>query len=281
MAIRAWRSLLYTPGSNARALEKASCLKADGLILDLEDAVGPTLKEKARKNVVSAAFRKTSSTISIRMNALDSKWGLDDLKEICKCPVTAVVAPKVNSPETVLEIANLMKSFGARDEMEIWAMIETPKGVLEAHNIAQAHSRLTALVMGTSDLTNELHCATTIDRLPLLLSLQSVVLAAKSAGIAAIDGVHLDLNDMDGFKDACIQGKSFGFDGKSLIHPKTLEICNQIFRPSQDQLIEAKRILQAWKESGDSGLVVLDGKLIENLHVAQAQRIIELDQLVH
>ena len=222
------RSVLYMPGSNARALEKARTLPADGLILDLEDAVAPDAKEVARKQVCEAvaAGGFGMRELIIRVNALSTKWGYEDVAMASKSGADALLLPKVESADAIRHMEAIMRANGAPESMTIWAMMETPRSILESQRIAESTPRMECLVMGTSDLAKELDCAHTHERLPFMVSLGLCLLAARAAGLAILDGVYLDLNDDNGFEFACRQGSELGFDGKTLIHPKQVGPCN-------------------------------------------------------
>lgn len=272
-AIRPRRSALYMPASNARALEKARSLAADVLILDLEDAVAPDAKETARAQAIAAlaagGFGKRE--LILRVNALTTKWGPADLEAARLSLAHGVALPKVESAK---DVQAALEILGDGPQM-LWCMIETPKGVLKADEIAGASTRLAGLIMGTSDLAKDLRCSHTQDRLPLLYSLSRVLLAARANGLACLDGVHLDLDDDQGFERACIQGRELGFDGKTLIHPKTIETANRIFAPSAAELARAEKIVAAFTaaKAEGKGVVVVDGRLVEQLHVDEALRL--------
>ena len=274
------RSMLYMPGSNTRALEKARGLPADALILDLEDAVAPDAKTEARQNIVSALTEGGygQRELVVRVNGLDSPWGQDDIAAIAPTAAHAILIPKVESAEMVREVERLMVGAGASETMGIMCMMETPLGILRADEIAGASPRLSCLVMGTSDLVKDLNAKHTPERSPVLTSLSLCVLAARAHGLAVVDGVHLDLNDAEGFEAQCRQGRELGMDGKTLIHPKTVAAANAAFGPSESDVAQAKRIIEAHAEAtrAGKGVVVLDGKLIENLHVEDAQRTVAL-----
>jgi citrate lyase subunit beta/citryl-CoA lyase len=263
------------PGSNARALEKARTLPADALVLDLEDAVAPDAKAAARAQVVAAVRGGGYGRreVVVRVNALDTPWGRDDLAALAGAGADAVLLPKVESSETV---GAAVATLGAAPP--VWCMLETPRGILNAPAIAAASPRVTALVMGTSDLTKDLHARPTRDRLPLLTSLQLCVLAARAAGIIALDGVHLDLDDDAGFAAACRQAADLGFDGKTLIHPKQVATANEVFAPAAADVDWARRVIAAHADAvaRGRGVAVLDGRLIENLHVDDARRVLAL-----
>jgi len=278
------RSMLYMPGANARALEKAKTLPADSLILDLEDAVAPDAKEMARKQVVAAvkAGGYGKRELVVRMNSLDTGWGHEDAPALATSGAHAILIAKVESAAQVLHVEDLLKSYGAPDDLPLMAMIETPMGVLNAAEIARSTSRMICLVMGTSDLVKDLGARHTPGRAEVLTSLGLVLLAARAHGLAALDGVHLDLDDAAGFEAACRQGRDLGFDGKTLIHPRTLEAANRIFAPDEGELIEARRIVAAHAEAeaAGQGVTVVDGRLVERLHVEAARRRLALAEAI-
>jgi citrate lyase subunit beta/citryl-CoA lyase len=282
--LRPRRSVLFMPGANARALEKARELPADGLIFDLEDAVAPDAKVSARDAVAAAVGQGGygKRELVLRVNALDTEWGAEDLRAAAAMRLDAVLLPKVETAERVRGTMSALDMAGAPASLAIWCMIETPTGVLAAAEIAAAHPRVAALVMGTSDLTKDLRAATMPDRLPLLTSLQLVLLAARAHGLAALDGVHLDLTDEAGFAAVCAQGRALGFDGKTLIHPKQIAAANAAFAPSADDIAEAEKIIAAHEAAlaEGKGIVVVDGRLIENLHVEAAHRTLALAEAI-
>ena len=274
------RSVLYMPGSNLRALEKAKSLPADGLILDLEDAVAPDSKEIARKQVCEAvaAGGFGMRELIIRVNALSTKWGYEDIAAASKSGADALLLPKVESADAIRHMEAIMRANGAPDSMTIWAMMETPRSVLESQRIAESTPRMECLVMGTSDLAKELDCTHTHERLPFMTSLGLCLLAARAAGLAILDGVYLDLNDETGFEFACKQGSELGFDGKTLIHPKQVGPCNKVFTPRPEDVAWSRKIIDAHAQAAarGEGVVVVDGKLIENLHVESARRVVSM-----
>jgi citrate lyase subunit beta/citryl-CoA lyase len=278
--LRPRRSVLFMPGSNPRALEKARSLPADGLILDLEDAVAPEAKESARA-IVAAALAHGGygrRELVLRVNALDTVWGHADIAAAATMPVDAILLPKVESPDRVRLTMSLLDALGAPEQLALWCMIETPLGVLYAREIAAASPRLGALVLGTSDLTKDLRALATRDRLPLMTSLGLAMLAARAYGLAILDGVHIDLLDDEGFAASCRQGRELGFDGKTLIHPKQVAAANAAFAPSAEEIEWSRRIIAAHAEAtaAGKGLVLVDGRLIENLHVENARRLVAL-----
>jgi citrate lyase subunit beta/citryl-CoA lyase len=279
-AVRPRRSVLYMPGSNARALEKARTLPTDVLILDLEDAVAPDAKADAREQVAAAAASGGygKREVVIRANALDTPWGEADITAAATSGADAILLPKVESAATVAEAEKIMDRAGAPDSQAIWCMMETPLGMLHAEEIASASLRVACLVMGTSDLAKDLHARHTRERLPMLTSLGLCLLAARAFGLAIVDGVHLDLQDEAGLEAACRQGVELGFDGKTLIHPKQIDAANRAFAPSAEEVADAKAIIAAHAEAekAGKGVVVVGGRLIENLHVENARRLIAL-----
>jgi citrate lyase subunit beta/citryl-CoA lyase len=284
LPIRPRRSLLFMPGANPRALEKARELPADGLIFDLEDAVAPDAKETAREAVAAALAQGGygKRELVLRVNALDTEWGEDDLRAAASMPLDAVLLPKVESAERVRETVARLDRAGAPPGLVVWCMIETPRGVLAAAEIAGASSRVAALVMGTSDLTKDLRAYDTPGREPLLTSLGLVLLAARAYGLTALDGVHLDLADEAGFAAFCAQGRALGFDGKTLIHPKQIAPANAAFAPSMEEIAQARKIIAAHAAAltAGKGIVVVDGRLIENLHVKAARDTVALAEAI-
>jgi len=284
ITIRPRRSVLYMPGSNARALEKARGLLADCLILDLEDSVSPDAKEIARQQIVDALNEGGygQRELIVRVNGLDTPWGRDDIAAMAMAGAHGILLPKVESAVMVAETEKLMAAAGAPDDMTIWCMMETPLGILHAEEIAFSSSRLGAMVMGTSDLAKDLHAAHTRDRLPMISGLGLCLLAARAADIAILDGVYLDLADDEGFAYSCQQGVELGFDGKTLIHPKTIAAANAAFGPSVDEVAWSRRLIiaHAEAEKEGKGVVLVEGKLIENLHVENARRLVALAEAI-
>ncbi|HEV7370469.1 CoA ester lyase [Arenibaculum sp.] len=278
--VRPRRSVLYMPGSNARALEKGRSLPADALILDLEDAVAPDAKEAARRQVVDAvrAGGFGPREVLVRVNGLDTPWGHADLIAAAGSGADAVLLPKVESADAVRRAVQVLASAGAPAGLAVWCMMETPLGVLNAKEIAGAGPGLGGLVMGTSDLAKDLHAAHTPDRLPMITGLGLCLLAARAYGLAILDGVHLDLSDDEGFARSCRQGAELGFDGKTLIHPKTIAAANAAFSPAAEDIAFSRRIIDAHAAAQAEGraVVVVDGKLVEALHVQDARRLVAL-----
>ncbi|GAA5158222.1 MULTISPECIES: HpcH/HpaI aldolase/citrate lyase family protein [Amycolatopsis] len=274
------RSVLYMPGANERALEKAKTLPADGVVLDLEDAVAPDAKDAARERVCAAAASGDYGRreVAIRVNGLDTAWHDADLRAAAQAGPAAVVVPKVNSARDVHDVEKALARAGAPDRTAIWAMLETPVAVLHAEEIAAASDRLTVLVLGTNDLAKELHAESVPGRAPLLGSLSLCLLAARATGKVILDGVYNDVRDAEGFEAECRQGRQFGFDGKTLIHPSQIEPCNRIFAPSPEEVERARRIIEAFDEAeaAGRGVVTVDGRMVENLHVDEARRVLAL-----
>jgi citrate lyase subunit beta / citryl-CoA lyase len=282
--VRPRRSVLYVPGANARALEKARALAADGLILDLEDAVAPAAKEEARGRVVEAlaAGGFGHREVAVRVNGLATRWGADDVAAIARARADALVLPKVESAAEVHGALAALAAAGAPARLALWCMIETPRGVLAAAEIAAASPRVACLVAGTSDLVKDLGARHTPGRAEVLTSLSLTVLAARACGLAALDGVHLDLADDAGFEASCRQGRDLGFDGKTLVHPKTIDAANRAFAPDAAELEEARRVIAAHAaaQAAGQGVVVVDGRLVEALHVEAARRRVALAEAI-
>jgi citrate lyase subunit beta/citryl-CoA lyase len=278
--VRPRRSALYVPGVNARALEKARTLDADVLLLDLEDAVAPAQKAAARALVVEAlrAGGYGHRERVVRVNGSGSPWEAEDLRAVASSGADAVLLPKVEDAGYVRSVEAALAGSRAPPGLAIWAMIETPRGVLRAEEIAGACPRLGCLVAGTSDLVKDLGARHTAGRVEVLTALSLTVLAARAHGLACLDGVHLHLDDEAGFEAACAQGRDLGFDGKTLIHPRTIATANRVFGPSAAELEQARRIMvaHAEAESFGQGVVVVDGRLVEALHVAAARRTLAL-----
>ena len=268
------------PGANARAIDKARTLDADVLIFDLEDAVAPAQKESSR-TAIAAALRQggyDGRELALRVSALATHWGAADLAFAANLPIDAVLLPKIESADEVARALAALEAAGARRKPALWCMIETPKGFLHAEAIASASPRIAAIVMGTADLAKDLRAQETKDRAPLLPALGIGLLAARAYGLAALDGIHADLDDDAGFESSCRQGRALGFDGKSLIHPKTIAVANRIFAPSPEELAHAKRLIAAHEEAvaQGSGVTLVDGRLVERLHVEEARRLLAL-----
>lgn len=267
-AIRPFRSALYIPGSKERALEKAQALATDAIIFDLEDAVSPEEKPAARallvKTLAEADFGNRARIV--RVNGLDTEWGADDIAAFVGAKIDALLIPKVSTPEDLDAVAELIP------ETPLWAMMETALGMLNATAIA-SHPRLAGMVMGTNDLAKELNSRFRADRLPMQAGLGLCLLAAKAHGLTIIDGVYNAFKDEDGLRTECDQGRDMGFDGKTLIHPAQLEIANAAFAPSEAEISLAQRQIDAFNEAkaAGQGVAVVDGKIVENLHIVTAE----------
>ncbi len=283
-ALRPRRSALYLPGANGRALEKAETLPTDALILDLEDAVAPDAKADARRRVCTAAASGGygSREVTIRVNGIGTQWHDDDLRAVAEAGPAAVVVPKINSAADVHAIERALEAGGAPDHTTIWAMLETPVAVLHAEEITTASERLSVLVMGTNDLAKELRAEHVPGRAPLLTGLSLAVLATRLAGKEILDGVYNDVSDVDGFTAECRQAKQFGFDGKTLIHPRQVDPCNNTFAPTDGEIALSREIIAAFEAARGEGrgVVTVNGRMIENLHVEQAQRVLAVAEAI-
>ena len=282
MNIRPRRSLLYMPGSNPRALEKARSLPADGLILDMEDAVAPDAKQLAREQIAAALEEGGYGhrELLVRINALSTEWGLDDVKAICAAGTApdAVLIPKISTPADVIEAVEAFEAAGCPDSVDMWIMAETPLCILNISDIAAAHPRLRGIVMGTSDLSKDTRVRHTPDRIGFITALNMCVYAARAHGLDIIDGVQLDLEDDEALAASCEQGRDLGFDGKSLIHPRQIGAANAAFGPDQAEVDSAGQIIAGFEAAEREGkaVVVVNGRLVENLHVEEARRLLAL-----
>lgn len=280
MKIRPRRSVLYMPGSNARALEKAATLPADALILDLEDAVAPDAKGLARTQVCAAVKdrRFGKREIVIRINGLDTDWGHDDMAAAAEAGPDAILVPKVND---LVDVEHAEQHMGDA-RAALWLMIETPQAIFHANEIAGAGGRLACLVMGTNDLVKELRAQHTPGREALLASLNLAVLAARAHGLTVIDGVYNEIADTAGFEAVCRQGRAMGFDGKTLIHPSQIEGANRIFAPDPGEIARARAILAAFEkpENKGKGAIALDGRMVELLHAEIAKQTVALAEAI-
>ena len=282
--LRPRRSVLYMPGANERALEKAKGIPADALIFDLEDAVSPDAKPEARDRVCAAASAGGYGLreVVIRVNGLDTEWGADDLEAAASAGADAVLVPKIDGPADIADIERQLDAAGAPSTLRIWAMLETPAGIFAAREVATASERLAVLVMGTNDIARELHAEHVPGRQPMLFALQQCLLAARLAGKVVLDGVYNDIKDEDGFRAECVQGRELGFDGKTLIHPTQVEPCNALFAPSPTEVEQAREIIDAFQAAvaEGKGVVTVNGRMIENLHVENARRALALDEAI-
>ena len=276
------RSVLYMPSSNAKALEKAKTLAIDAVIFDLEDAVAPDAKPAAREAAAAAAASGEYGrrTLTIRVNGIGTEWHDADLAAAAQAGPDAVVVPKVNSAAEVAQLVAGLERHGAPDHTRLWAMIETPVAILDVLAIARASERLGCFVMGTNDLVKELYAEHVPGRAPILPSLHTALLAARAAGIAILDGVYNDVKDTDGFLAECEQGRQMGFDGKTLIHPGQVEGANAAFAPSEQAVEDARGLIQAFEDGQGSGVVTYKGRMVENLHVESARRILSIHDAI-
>jgi len=289
MSIRPRRSVLYMPGANARALDKARSLPADAVILDLEDSVAPDAKQLARDQVVAAvrAGGFGEREVIIRINALHAPWGQDDLAAAAAAAPHGILVPKVNSGTDLLALGTELDQIGVPAHVAVWAMMETPAAFLNAAEIAAsvrqtAGRRLAAFVIGTNDLAKETRARLIPGRAPMLAWLSTAVLAARAHGIDVIDGVCNDLDNLDAFRAECLQGLDLGMDGKTLIHPKQIEIANHVFSPTPAEIDWATRILAAFAlpENAAKGVISLDGRMVERLHADMAARTVAIAEAI-
>lgn len=286
MTIRPRRSLLYMPGSNPRALDKARSLPADGLILDMEDSVAPDAKSLAREQIGAALEQGGYGhrELIVRINALSTEWGVADIEAICAFPTPpdAVLIPKIDTAEDVVEAISAFEKAGCPDSVAMWIMAETPLCILNIADVAAAHPRLAGMVMGTSDLSKDTRVRHTPDRLGFITALNLCVYASRAHGLTIIDGVQLDLEDEQLLRVSCEQGRDLGFDGKSLIHPRQVAAANTAFASDEKELAAARDIIVAFEEavSLGKGVVVVNGRLVENLHVEEAKRQLALAEAI-
>lgn len=274
---RPFRSLLYIPGSKTRALEKAQSLPTDGIIFDLEDAVAPDMKADARGYVADILRDGDfgARALMVRINGFDTEWAMDDLHTILATGPEAILLPKVNGAADIERLAGVLDGRKDCAHTRIWAMMETPLGMLNAAEIAAA-PRMNGMVFGSNDLVKDLGAQHTVDRQPLVASMGLMVLAARAQGLVAIDGVYNAFKDDAGLRAQCAQGRALGFDGKSLIHPAQLAPTNEVFAPSEADVDLAKRQLAAFQEAeaDGKGIAVVDGQIVENLHIVTAQALL-------
>ncbi|BBZ38273.1 HpcH/HpaI aldolase/citrate lyase family protein [Mycobacterium conspicuum] len=282
--VRPRRSALYLPGNNARALQKGKTLPADVLIFDLEDAVGPDAKVDSRVRVCEAVASGSygAREIVVRINGLGTDWHDDDLAAVAGSGAHGVLVPKVETGQQVRDLAGALDRLAAPESLRLWTMMETPRAFLRAEEIASASDRLAALVVGTNDLVNDLHGLHVSGRAPVLTALSLSVLGARAAGKVVLDGVFNSIADEAGFRAEARQGREMGFDGKTLIHPSQVAPANEIFGPSHDELADARKIVAAYEraEAAGESVITVDGRMIESLHVRDAQRILALAELI-
>jgi citrate lyase subunit beta/citryl-CoA lyase len=288
MIIRPRRSVLYMPGSNARAMEKARSLPADGVVLDLEDSVAPDAKQAARDQVVGAvkAGGFGRREVFIRVNGVDTPWHADDLTAAAHAAPDAILVPKVSSPDTLELIGRRLLDMGTNHRTQVWAMIETPLALFNILAIAaearDSESRLGGLIMGTNDLAKETRARIVPGRAPMLAWLSTCVAAARQYGIDILDGVYNDLKSGEGFAAECRQGVELGFDGKTLIHPDQIAPCNQAFSPSAEEVAQARKMIAVFDlpDNRDKGVVSIDGRMVERLHADMARRTVMIAEAI-
>ena len=282
--IRPRRSMLFMPGSNARAIEKARTLPADGIILDLEDAVAPDAKAQARAQIgeAVAAHGFGKREVLIRINGLDSPWWIDDLGMVAKAHPDGIVIPKVSSVKDLVAISDRLGDIRADHAIRVWAMIETPRGVLQAQEIAaqsrDSEMRLAGFIIGPNDIARETRMRVTPGRPTMLPLLSQCVLAARAWGIEILDGVYNNFSDADGFARECAQARDMGFDGKTLIHPSQIDACNAAFTPPDEEVAHAREILGVFErpENAHLGVVQINGQMVERLHAEIAKRTVAI-----
>jgi citrate lyase subunit beta/citryl-CoA lyase len=288
MIIRPRRSVLFMPGSNARALEKARGLPADAIVLDLEDSIAPENKDLARKQVAEAVAARGfgAREVVIRINGLDTSWWLEDVDAAVKSQPDAILIPKITGPDQLSALADRLIDIGADHKIRVWAMIETPRALIHVGQIAASSTdvemRLSVLVVGTNDIAREARVPMVPGRAPMVPWLMDCVLAAHAYGLDILDGVYNDLADAEGFARECAQGRNMGFDGKSLIHPNQIEPCNAVFSPSEEEIAEARKIIAVFDlpENKDKGVVALDGRMVERLHGEMARRTLAMTDAI-
>ena len=269
------RSVLYMPGINQKAMDKALNLDCDAVVLDLEDAVEVSKKEDSRQLVIRQIENNDygSRVVVVRVNDLGTKWGEQDVAAVANLPIQAILVPKVSEIRDISRMVDLLNRLGS--ELPIWIMVETPLAIININELAR-QPRVTALVMGTSDLVVDLCAEHLEERQNISYALQRSIIAARAFGKKILDGVHLDFRDLDSLRNVCRLGKSMGFDGKTLIHPDQIPVANDAFSPSEAELDKAKRVIDAWRsaQTRGSGVVEVDGTLVESLHVEEAKRLI-------
>src|SRR5215472_3073700 len=288
MTIRPRRSVLYMPGSNARAIEKARSLDADAVILDLEDSVAPQSKPTARAQVTEAvkAGGFGPREVVVRINGLDTPWWTDDVEAVAHAKPDAILVPKVSSPDQFDDVIERFIAVGATHELRLWAMLETPLAMLRVDRIAAAaldpEIRLTAFVMGTNDLAKETRAKIAPGRAGMLPWLMTCLAAARAHGVDIIDGVYNDLGNAEGFAQECGEARDLGFDGKTLIHPSQIDPCNAAFSPSAEEVAQARKIIAAFDlpENHGKGVIQLDGRMVERLHADMARRTVAIAEAI-
>ena len=286
MTIRPRRSVLYMPGANERALEKAKTLDADALILDLEDSVAPDAKADARARVAAAVKGSGYGRreLVVRINGLDTPWGVDDLRMAAEANPHAILVPKVARPGDIVNASRIHMAMGGIESTRMWAMIETPMAIFNVREIASVHqvARLSCLVLGTNDLLKESRALATGGRFAILPWLSMTLLAARAYGLDVIDGVYNEFRDEQGFRAECEQGRTLGMDGKTLIHPGQIAVCNELFSPSAKEVEWSRKIIEtfALPENASKGVVTIDDKMVERLHLTMAKRVAAIAEAI-
>lgn len=289
MALRPRRSVLYIPGDNARALEKAKGLPADSIIMDLEDSVAPSNKEAARINAVEMlrAGGFGSREVVLRVNPMETPWGMADLHAAIAAAPDAILVPKVSQQGDIIGTAKVMKAADAAPRTRVWAMIETPMGIINAREIAACapdpENRLDCFVLGTNDLLKESRARSSDNRFAVVPWLSMTLVSARAYGLDVIDGVYNDFKDDRGFRAECEHGRTLGMDGKTLIHPSQVAPCNEVFSPTEDEIVWAEKIIKAFEqpENARKGVITVEGKMVERLHLVMAKRVAAIAKVIN
>jgi citrate lyase subunit beta / citryl-CoA lyase len=284
MIVRPRRSVLYMPGANERALEKAKSLPADSLILDLEDSVAPEAKSAARDNVCAAVKNGGYGRreLVIRVNAVETAWGMDDLRAAASVAPDAILVPKVSNAGDIVTVSKVLDAIAAPEKTRVWAMMETPSSVLNARFIAalgaDKETRLVCLVMGTNDLLKESRARALHNRIAVVPWLAMTIVAARAYGLDVLDGVYNDFRDEAGFREECEHGRTLGMDGKTLIHPSQVVPCNEVFSPTEEEVSWSRKIIAAFEDpvNARKGVIELEGKMVERLHLVMARRTVAI-----
>lgn len=287
--LRPRRSVLYVPGDNERALEKTQALSADAIIIDLEDSVAPTNKEQARVHATEAIRRGGfgSREIILRVNPIETPWGMADLHAALAAEPHAILVPKVSQPGDIIGTAKVIKASGAPPHIRLWAMIETPMGIINARDIAACgpdpDNRLSCFVLGTNDLLKESRARASNNRFAVVPWLAMTLVAARAYGLDVIDGVYNDFKDDAGFRAECEHGRTLGMDGKTLIHPSQVVPCNEVFSPTEEEVTWAHKIIHAFEqpENARKGVLTVEGRMVERLHLVMAQRVAAIAKAIN
>jgi citrate lyase subunit beta/citryl-CoA lyase len=288
MAMRPRRSVLYVPGDNERAIEKAKTLSADAIIIDLEDSVAPTNKEFARQQAIAAIRERSfgSHEVVLRVNPIETPWGMGDLHAALAVAPDAILVPKVSQAGDITGTAKVVNAADADPRIRLWAMIETPMGIINAREIAACapdpDNRLVCFVLGTNDLLKESRARASNNRFAVVPWLAMTLVAARAYGLDVIDGVYNDFKDNPGFRAECEHGRTLGMDGKTLIHPSQVIPCNEIFSPSEEEVTWARKIIKAFEdpENARRGVITVEGKMVERLHLVMAKRVAAIAEVI-